>query len=325
MEAEKNLSQCAGIFQVFGLLYFSVKSKGKKRFKFHIFYFIFMFILLLIEIVIFGWMVSKESPEIFSDKNALNYIMQYFLFIGLVVVIGTSLIQSFCTTEILKKIFNNFLKISQLFQSDFGTNFNYIEVKSKIFKLVFQMIFLHILTQSLNIIYEVQREVPSALIKAFFGNIPLAFLAMTIAKFIFFVNAINCQLKQIKILLEKIIMRRNFCGVLQVISKRSKSEILMESKIKSFLKIYNIIYENSQLINKSMGFTNLVIIFVLVITLINGGYRVFLVLVGKFDSDKIGGLVVGVLLALYLLILIVLKCDRTENMVSVKKHIFFSF
>jgi hypothetical protein len=318
MEAQKNLARCAGIFQIFGPLYFSVQTKSKKKIRkyFYTLYFVFIFILLFIQSLIFGVMVGNEMPETLSARNALNYIMYYFLFVCLVLVICTSLTQSFFTTGKLKKIFKNFLKISQLFQKEFCVAFDYNEVKSKIFRLVFVMGILHILSLVSNVVFGLFNRHFSTFLQVFIGSFPLAFIDMTIIKYIFFVIAINVQLNHIKNILEKILMRRSFRDVNQILSKKSKPKISFEVKIKNLLKIYNIIYENSRLVNESMGLTILVMIFVVVVAMIGGGYKIFLVLVGKFDTEKAGGIIVSVIFSACTLFLMVYICNASEKLVS---------
>jgi hypothetical protein len=189
-------------------------------------------------------------------------------------------------------------------------------MKVKTFKIIFLMAFLHVLTQVSNVAYELLNGSSIAVLKVLIGSIPLAFIGITVAKYIFFVIVINAQLNQIKNFLEKILMGRNFCGLIQVLSKRSKPEVLFEVKMKNLLKIYNLIYENSRLVNESMGLTTLVIIFIIVVTITGTGYKIFLLLVGKFDAEKAGGQFIAFIITSFMLFLMVYVCNWTDKLVS---------
>jgi hypothetical protein len=100
------------------------------------------------------------------------------------------------------------------------------------------------------------------------------------------------------------------------LSKRSKPEVLFEVKMKNLLKIYNLIYENSRLVNESMGLTTLVIIFIIVVTITGTGYKIFLLLVGKFDAEKAGGQFIAFIITSFMLFLMVYVCNWTDKLVS---------
>jgi hypothetical protein len=78
---------------------------------------------------------------------------------------------------------------------------------------------------------------------------------------------------------------------LNVVSVKSKSVNfqLLEKKLRKLREIYNIIYKNGDLINECVSYSVLVQVFVCTLTIIQGGYRVFIAAVSKAPVERIAG------------------------------------
>ena len=82
------------------------------------------------------------------------------------------------------------------------------------------------------------------------------------------------------------------------------------------MKVYIMIFENSLLINRTMGITVLAQVLICVLTLISGGYKILLTLLGKLDVSKIGGITLGILLSIAILHILVNSCEKIQKSVS---------
>lgn len=325
MEAEKNLSRGFGIFQFCGLLYFPVKSIRKNNLKkypsiYHTIYFFTLFTLVTSVILVFAFLLATETNESLSARNALNYFMQNSLWVALIVVICVSMIQSYTATPTLKKIVFNCLEISKQCRLSFNHEIDYRAPKINFYIIFFLINLTQVISAGSKSLYENQlnENTSETFVKMVLMSVPGSFLGMIILKFTFFVDILTNQLKHVKIILEKIIMRRSFYGIVHIMQKKSKNDAknLTEQKLKELIKIYNIIYDNCLHINRAMGLTICLKIFVLVLVLTIGGYRTFLVLMGKYSLEKLGGNVTAIFLATTALTLLVFTCNRVENAVS---------
>jgi hypothetical protein len=289
MSAEENLATCCGFFQVFGLLYFSVKKLTPSTIITYptigyTVYFFLLFTVLTTQMLIFAVMISKDFQESLSAKNALNYIMQYFLFIGLILILFTGFIQSYAATPKLKKIIANFMQISDIFRRDFQHNVDYRSIKNGVFRSAFMVYLMQTSLTILLVVYEMYHGNENVIVRALFGTFPICFLCMTIIKFKFFIISINCVLKEMIAISDKMFAKYSSTGIL-IVSKHEH----VGAKIKSLKKILNLVFKNAELINGSMGCTLFIQFFVLVLAMTINGYRTFLVMVGKFPLEKYGG------------------------------------
>lgn len=282
MEAEKNLAQSCAIFQFLGLLNFSIKNLSWKSLsQFPTMGYTITFVLLLMILtaksVAFTVFMSTELSLSLSAKNALNYIMQHSMFIGLISVILTGLVQSYTSTKSLKRFFLNFIAISQLFSQEFQHILDFKRVKLELYRNCFRFTAIYLLITLLVYFYESYHGIGSVL-KSTIGLVPIIFLEMIMFKFVFLVYLVNDALEHLVKVLDK-----TFLGNLgtKVAMVQPKHHISCK-KLNTLRKIYSLVEENVELINKSMGFTLLSIIFLQALALITCGYRLFLTFVGRY-------------------------------------------
>lgn len=120
---------------------------------------------------------------------------------------------------------------------------------------------------------------------------PTIFLGMAAFKFVFLVKVINFHLENfIKLVTEifdspPIIENSN----LNLIFVKSNKKRDFSIKLKALRRIYNLIYENCEVINRSMGKTVLTIVSVMVIAITASGYRLLLSFLGKLATDQVAG------------------------------------
>lgn len=320
MESQKNLSHCAGIFQFFGLLYFPVKLLNTSDFKRfptrrYTFYFFIIFLLITALTSHFAISITNEPTDSLSARTALSYIMQHLLFALMIIVLVIAFIQSYLATPKLKKIFHNMTKFSEFCELNFNLKADYNAVKINLFKFFVKFLVSNLFSHVVLILYGAYHNLSYAFKSGAIGFIPITFLGMILVKFYFLTSTINYQLQIIHALLRNTLQRRNI--FIQVMPKKLFMTLNpFEIQLKYLMKVYILVYENSLLINRTMGITILAQVLICVLTLISGGYKVLLTLLGKFEVSRIGGIILGSLVSIVILNILVYSCERIKKSVS---------
>jgi hypothetical protein len=212
--------------------------------------------------------------------------------IGLFLVIFSSVFQSFFTTKKLATIFDNFKKIFQITADDFKISQNFHQIKRR-FKINVTLMILFLLSTQIFLVAMESKSFESVL-SLCCGTLPIIFVLLTVFKFVFYVQMINFELKMLSNLVEGIFQPQSpkVIDELDLHLITVKPHKFYDDVFKKFVsakKIYNILYENGSLLNESMGFTMLVLLIVLVITLTASGYQIFVILVGGNEERTIAG------------------------------------
>lgn len=293
----KYLGHCGLIFQIFGFQYFSVKSLASSNQTIfpslaYTLYFILVLFVLMGQMVTFGY-TNKifDTKETLSVKTILNYFVQTSIFLSLVLLICVSLIQSYVTTPLTKKFYLNCIKISEMSFSDFRHPINHRQIRNGTFQYFFFIIFLFIASQYILYIYEELNVIPLNLPIKFFFFVPMFFLVTVAFKFIFFVRLINVHLETVEKLTTEILKTTlNFESFnLSVKAVRPIHFDAMAIKINKLRRIYNVIYENADILNRSMGASLLAITSVVLVFVTGSGFHIFLTIVGKRSIETVGG------------------------------------
>jgi hypothetical protein len=261
----------------------------------------------------------------------------------MLVLIACGLIQSYVTTPMVKKIFFSFLQIAQVCQQEFQHHISYRGVKSWLYKLLIYMLIQQFIFQGIVVVVDRHFKVPAAEMRALMGAITFIFLSMIGVKYFFYIHLINYNLHHLRLMLVKTFdEKENYGKMLQVMpftkQKLNANYYETERKLRKLRKIYNRIHENSQLINRCMSYTVLLMVFVIAMVLTYGGYRMLMTLMGKHSVRKFAGeklfkiylaienliilvplgLGVTMILCFFTLFVMVRKCNHTEIEVNVK-------
>lgn len=295
--AVKCFSHCALPFQVFGLQYFSVKTLSTENESTmpslaYTIYFFLAFIVLTGQMAIFGYFAMSDVDETLSAKTVVNYFVQHSMYIGLFIIIWVSLIQAYASTPLTKKFFLNSVQISKMCAKDFDFLVDHEQIRRKVLKLFLLFIVFFFTFQCLMCWYEIGFEQSSVFVRTFSSILPLVFLNVAGFKFIFLVKSINFYLEAVaditlKVLKPFMTIGENFDFFMVVKTKKPSSEL--SKKIKNLRQIYNVINENAEIANRSMGATVLTVFTVMVTVITASGYRIFLAIVGKLPMAKVGG------------------------------------
>lgn len=295
--AARYLSHCAAIFQVIGHQYFSVKSlKPENRESKPLFGYAIYFIILLFAIT--GQMVyllTLASPENFKEqlsaKNVIDYIVQQSIFFGSILVISIGIIQSFMTTQLTKKFYWNCFKISKLCLDDFQNIVDYRKIRACTFKYLIFLVLYIIAAEAVYFCNLFFLNDPSLMLGIFISSVPMIFLHTNVLKFIFLLKLVNFHLETIfELFTELLDPPLTIVENLIYVKPWNMNKLQgLKHKILNINRIYNVIYENAQIINRSMGVSILLITAINVVKILSSGYRIFLAFVGSFEVQKCTG------------------------------------
>ena len=296
--ARIHLSHCALFFQFFGLQYFSVSSltsenkKENPSLAYKIYFFIIFFVIVAQTLLFISNASSDDVQMVLNTKTILNYVVQHSMYMFLVIIICVSIISSYLSTTFIKTLYLNCMLISKICNEDFNYTLDYRKSRRNIFKYLLICIIIFVASELLLHLFDWFFDKPRSFTKSCLTFFPMIFLNFIAFKFIFYVNLVNYQLEPLYFLIGDIFkppltIAQNFNYYVKPI-KLNKS-LKLSQKIRSLRKIYNIISKNAEIINRSMGVPVLTLIALMVIAITASGYRIFLVAVGKFPIEKIGG------------------------------------
>lgn len=156
------------------------------------------------------------------------------------------------------------------------------------------------------------------LLVAFVVGCPVMVLLTSVFKVVFYVAMIDKQLDGLKCSLDKIFTS----GVtedskdLYLESNASFHKIDYSKRVQECRKIYNLIYDNSELINASHGLMILFYLAIMVLMLILRLYEMFTIYVGDLPSHHIFGSGYSVALAGVVIVTTIVYCQQAQNTVS---------
>lgn len=273
------LNGCLVINEVIGIQYFSLKRSLKENFqekttvvqKFG-------FLVYLVAFLVLGVVVVKKTAleEKISSQNVLSRIYQMVNSYSFFVFIITSLIQSYATTNHLKKFFKNTKDLADWSSTEFDKNMNFA-VFRKTFVKWFLSINLLYLTALGGLVCKITSSVSESVPMFIFG-IFSSFVLLNVFKFFFYVCFINFQLEHVEKLLQSTFQpqRGQKIGKIFILKVKEKFEIPANCVMHQLLvvwKMYNKIRDNASLVNKSTGLTMMFALVNSIMTFIYSGYE----------------------------------------------------
>lgn len=295
----KYLSQCASLFQIFGHQYFSVASlTPENRNKYpslgYTIYFFVILATLSTQLFIIST-ISRENddaPAVLSAKTILTFIVQHSMNLGLFIILFVSLIQTFATTPLIKTLYLNCIEISRISKQDFNRVIDHSRIRTVVIKSFIFIICFYITCESLFFSLESYLGEEKVWATTLLAIFPLIFLHTIASKFIFFVELVNFHLNTICRLIYDIfdfqptIIDHSHILVKAVKFRDNHSLVI---KIRNIRKMYSIVFENVDIINRAMGKTVLAVVAVMVIVITSACYNLFLVIIGKIPVVEVGG------------------------------------
>lgn len=301
---EDELSGSLFIFELLGLQYFSLKTINqtslKSKFEPTCRLVYMFFLLVLLSILVAAFLVGESSLIIGSvtAKTVMMFAVKNSMSAGFILVVFTSLIQSYMSTEKTKKIYLNTQRISVIFQEEFDVFIDFKKIKNLAWKrLALSFVLFTMFHGSVGLF---QMKYKNDIYAIFIGAIPLLFFLCIVYKLVFYIDFINLHLEFLDQLISdieilqpiKIIDNINF-HLLSV--KAVRPTKFPKDSLQKFMmsrKIYNLIYDNGTLINSSNGLVVLMMLVSSVVTLTASGYEAFVIIVGGLPTKKIPGIIV---------------------------------
>lgn len=291
---EEELNGCLTVFEAMGLQYFSLKSLTWKNLKerpsvCRTIYMILVLCVITLMTVLFILKDQALMRDSMSSKNVLMFIVQHSMNVAMIIVLFTSLLQSFFSTRSIKKIYFNMKQIAVICLQEFRIELDFERIKKETWiKYSTMLSFLTIIHVVLAL--NTGQSIDDVLHLAF-GIVPLLFLNTVVFKFVFYVGIINNQLEFMIKLLDDIFKYRpiriidNINYHLTTVKPAKTPEDPMK-KLRAVWKIYNIVYDNGLLVNRSFGLTLLAMLGSLVILLTISGYQAFVIMIGELPAGR---------------------------------------
>lgn len=264
------------VFEIFGLQFFSLKSvflkkSGRK-----------WLILRMVHISVFcalgfgfAYSVIRGSFDIekITRKNVLTIFYLHLVNNGYVLAILTSLVQSIYFIKETKEFFKNSQEISEICFRNFNISMDFKQFRSSSFRkiwvtliFVFLMFVVHI--KAMKIPSEEMNSMVIALFLCIFNS-------MIACKYSFYVSFVNFQLSYLEKLLSVTFESKPWKNIVEIslieVVKKPVKECLR--KLNKIWQVYNKIYENGSIVNKSNGLTMLVALIVYVMIITYEGYE----------------------------------------------------
>lgn len=271
----KALSASTILFQVVGLQYFTLDGMKSQSFVQKHKYNFGIFIIVMI-LVAFGagyWMLFEneyDSKEMFVKNIVTIIILQSISIAALISTIILSMINAYTSDRKTQNIFMNFEKISIIFSQNLNYRLDYSMMVTKFRK--FNMIFWFMFIVSSAVFLLFMFFAPNSTSLFFLWSVtlifPYIFLDACFIRFIFFTSLMKFHVDHFEKYLHTLQQQR-FC-----MQTKNKKEVL------TYLKaIYGIMFRTSELINSVCGFTNVILLGLIVFAVSASGYYIFLTLI----------------------------------------------
>ena len=297
---KKYLSDSVLILQFFGLFYFSVAKlnpENQKKFpsrKYTIYFAILLIILVGLSIYIFYLLFLASSNEDNSKILVKDKFLRSMIYISLLLVISVCLIQSFVSTPSTKKFFLNCVKITNISICDFGHFNDYRVIRRSFIKNVINYFIIFVFLPDIwsQLYNKFNNELLNFKTYLIFF-LPILLMRMSILKFLLLVKIVNLQLDMIYNLIEEVfeppkVHLNNPRSYIKTLKCNKSLEVQMRLKFINIRRIYNIIFENTELINQIMGITMITLFAIMVISITISGYNIILAAAGSEVSANLG-------------------------------------
>lgn len=293
---EEELNCFLSIFEFMGLQYFSAKSLSEKSLKekpsfWRVIHLLVLF--LLISSIMISYIIqfnpSRETNVTY--KNVLTLVIQYSMNVGMLLIVWVGLFDSFRSVKSMKKILLNVKEIRKLSLLDFRIEIDFKRIRERTWRRFASIIAFVAIVHGTFSFWHLETQ---GVYKALFGVIPMSFVSVIVYKQLFLIDMVNNQLEYLQRLLESVFHYKpiriidNINFHLTTVKSAEAPEDPMK-KLRATWKLYNIIYNSSNLVNDSLGLTALILLVSMVIALTGSGYEVFVIVMGKLPSSRIPG------------------------------------
>lgn len=333
-QMEKELNNCLVIFELTGLQYFSLKTLTKENADEKISTLrkvgaFFLLVLLSGFMICFIYSGNSTTIKTVTAKNILMFVIRNSMNVGLLLIVLTSLTQSYSTTRSTKKIFFNIKEMTEICCREFNICVDFKRIKKAAWKKISVILLFFGTVHGMSTFFQA-KDFTDAL-PMLLSAVPTLFLLVVAFKFVFYVDMINSQLTFLDGIIKNLICNQpskfvdsiSFRIIPVVPEKQLYSSDTMR-KLRVTRKMFNLIYENGIMTNSSNGLSILVLLIDLVISFLASGYEVFVIVIGDQSLDRIPQTVYVIVNCVAVLIAIISYSHATSQIVN-KFRSFFSF
>lgn len=295
----KNLGDCVTVFQLLGHFYFSFKNVSPKTRDHrpdlrHTIYLLFLLIFLASQVVLFSIAeISSDYVKSLTAKTLPNLILINAFFFGLLSQVCIGAIQSYLATPLTKTIILNSIRISEMCQVNFQHFIDHKAIRDRLVKLSSFLAVYFVGTASFQYLFsKLYLNESSTEVKNITTACPILFLTTLVVKFLFHVHLVNTHLEAVCTIAVNTFPKYHFAGVVNgIFVKPVKAKLYQEttSKLQTISRIYLLIVENAELVNRSMGITLFAVTATSVTAMISGVYRIFMAVIGANPVKNIAG------------------------------------
>lgn len=282
MTSSKVLSRYFKLFELFGLQYFAFQSfnekssQQKRPSKFYTVYFVFLLILFFFLTILYVAIYFDDEIEDLKAKTAFILMMKVIMEFGIIGIMISGLIESYCKTKQLKSVLIQSNEILEFYKTNLGYDINYKSFNDSWKKKAFRWLALFIL--DFGSLSTFQYFATGHFFHLIFGVLPMFFLCLLIFKIIFHFDLINFQLENLH---EALTIKRCFKAD-EVFRNRNHHCRALELR-----RCYHLIYEMAQIVNSILSITLLLVLVVFVVVLIISGFHGLFLFINSTVTEKI--------------------------------------
>lgn len=323
-QLRQELSGCLFILEIMGLQYFSLKSLSKEsaQQKVSTSRLVLMIALILVMTMFVIGSTLSEPVNIVTNltaKTLITLLIQKMFSICLVLIVFTSIIESFVKTKCIQKLFLNSETIVSIVHKEFNIRIDFGSIRKAVWIKISTLTTFLVILHGVYLFSSYDLTPLNRMFVRAISIIPLFFLLMVTFKFIFYVDMVNNQL----IFIEK--FTKNFnklqktpenVHLIRLTSVQRQESDDSFKQLHAIWKVYNLIYNNGVLVNDSHGLTVLLTFVTIVVACTILGYEVFIIMVSTSLQGKIPGIAYSIIVALVILTSLVAYCQKTQGIVS---------
>lgn len=293
---EKELNPCLIIFELMGMQYFSLKHSNRNNFSnrptnYRRAHMLIMSLFLSLFVASFILTVDVIEIDKVTPKRILMFAIQSYLKFGLIFVVFIGAIQSYASTKNFKRFFMNLKEIANLSFREFNLDIDFKLLKKESLRRTAIVLICFFSSHSVVCYLTFVAEGKVFDYSEFtIATTLVVFIVMITYKFVFYVCMINYQLMFLNKILGKIFKQEHVAVVNNINFQLLTNTETSTRKILQARIIFKKIYENSCLINKSIGLTFLILLINTVVALTSAGYEAFKIIVKGIEAERTAGL-----------------------------------
>lgn len=281
LKLEEELHNSVMVLEVAGLQYFSLKRLTKlnidERPSVARVTYVIVISAVFLSMVVFGLAqsnnISKKVEKTSPTHNILMAAASSLQWWGRIINFVLTVVHSYITSRKVKKFFLNSREVIQLLIQEFNHVMDLDQINNSAWKRFGIMTFVTCFC-FFFFLYD-QRDLSSFAMIVFVTLPTHVFILITVYKFLFFVDLVNQQMKDLNFVLVKLIPREDS----KITSEMRLTNGLL-TKLKTARRIFSLIHKNGVLVNTTNGVPILIDVILLILVLLLRGYEMFLIRMG---------------------------------------------